>query len=259
MSKRDVMTLLADANPVRVADLPRIELPASILVRRRAPNRLIPVAASVVLAAGAAVSIAVLRSGSAGSPTRASTIGSGHRTIDGPGAHLALPGVPDLHVGSAAAADALLPFRVVLPSARPLVLEVSPPKPPAYVTHHVHQLVAFFATPATGPYVVVEQPANHLAGIWMVSQLREWANTCRSRVICPIHKVVEIDGTHVLLIGAPGRPGGLTVWWLRHDRARSVLTWVQGPEDYAHGDLSHHRFRPRAALAVAADMIRRGG
>jgi hypothetical protein len=120
-------------------------------------------------------------------------------------------------------------------------------------------LLAFFDTPTTGPYMVAEQPANRLAGIWMVSQLREWAHTCRSRVTCPIHKIVVIHGTHVLLIGAPGQPGGLTAFWLRRDRARSVLTWVQGPVDYARGDLPRHRFRPRAALAVAADIIRRGG
>lgn len=171
------------------------------------------------------------------------------------------PFVPDLHVGSVAAADALLPFKLVLPSARPLVIEVSPPKPPAYAreTRPVHQSIAFFDTPTTGPYEVVEQSPDSPAGIQRVAQLREWAKGCHSRVVCPIHKVVVVHGTHVLLIGAPGQPGGLSALWLRGDRAGSVFSWIQGPTDYEHGDLSHHVFRPRAALAVAADIIAHGG
>lgn len=171
-----------------------------------------------------------------------------------PSSELAGPGQPEIHVGSVAEADAQLPFEVVLPSARPLVMVVALPQQNANAS-----FTGFFDLSATGPYEVVEQPANALGGIQAVAQLRTWANTCRSRVVCPIHRIVVVHDTHVLLIGAPGRPGGLTAIWLRGDRAGSILTWIQGPTDYAHGDLRRHVFKPRAALAVAASMIARGG
>jgi hypothetical protein len=171
-----------------------------------------------------------------------------------PPTQLAGPLAPEIHVGSVAEADAQLPFKVVLPSARPLVMVVARAQQTANPSFS-----GFFDTPATGPYEVVEQPADASGGIQSVAQLRTWARTCRSRVVCPIHKIVVVHGSHVLLIGAPGRPGGLTAFWLRGDRPGSILTWIQGPTDYANGDLPRHRFEPSAALAVAASVIARGG
>jgi hypothetical protein len=145
----------------------------------------------------------------------------------------------------------------VLPSnATPLVIEVSDP---TRIPTRSRQLVAFFDTSRTGPYEVVEGPPDNGPTFWTVSRLRHWAHTCRNRVVCPVHQLDLIRNVHVLVIGAPGRPGGLTAYWMRRRGAMPVLTWVQGPEDYAHGDLPRHRFRVRAAQAVAADMIAGGG
>jgi len=57
MSERDVMALLAEANPVRVDDLAQMDFPD--LARRRSHGRLLLVAAAAVVAAGATASIAV--------------------------------------------------------------------------------------------------------------------------------------------------------------------------------------------------------
>jgi hypothetical protein len=118
---------------------------------------------------------------------------------------------------------------------------------------------AYLSGRATGPYEVVEQP-NHVRGEpSALAQIRTWARTCHRHIVCPIKRVVDVHGTHVLLIGNPQLAGGLHVFWLRHDRPHSILTWIGGPTDYAHGDLPHHYFKPSAALSAAAKIIARGG
>lgn len=171
---------------------------------------------------------------------------------------LASPLRPSPHVGSAAAAQATVPFKLVLPSrARPLVIVVSP-KGTAMRKRGVG---AFFDTPAAGPFYVSESlaAADTGEGIRTVADLRRQASSCHSHYLCPVHKIVRVHGVPVLVIGAPGKPGGLTLFWLRGHGRDAVLTWMQGPEDNAHGDLRRHVFRPNAALAVAADMIAHGG
>src|ERR1700760_905008 len=113
MSERDVMALLAEANPVRVDALPQSKLTGdSILARRRRPSSRVVLIAAVLLAGVAVTLIGVF------------ALGGSHRDLKAHGPHrspatkLFGPGVADLHVGSVAAADALLPFRVVLPSAQ---------------------------------------------------------------------------------------------------------------------------------------------
>jgi hypothetical protein len=165
---------------------------------------------------------------------------------------------PSPHVGSAAAAQATVPFKLVLPSrARPLVIVVSPKRAPS----RKRGVGAFFNTPAAGPFYVSESLAAADSGeeIRTVADLRQRAKSCHSHYLCPVHKIVRVHGVPVLVIGAPGKPGGLTLFWLRGHGRDAVLTWMQGPEDSAHGDLPRHVFRPHFALAVAADMIAHGG
>jgi hypothetical protein len=171
---------------------------------------------------------------------------------------IAAPVRPSPHAGSAAAAQATVPFELVLPSrARPLVIVVSPEGSP----RRERGVGAFFDTPAAGPFYVNEDLAasDTGEGIRTVADLRQRATSCHSHYLCPVHRIVRVHGVPVLVIGAPGKPGGLTLFWLRGHGRDAVLTWMQGPEDNAHGDLSRHVFRPSAALAVAADMIAHGG
>ena len=63
MSELDLMTLLAEANPVRVDDVPEIAFPTSILAPRRARTRLVLAVGALALAsAAAAASFAVFGS-----------------------------------------------------------------------------------------------------------------------------------------------------------------------------------------------------
>lgn len=136
-----------------------------------------------------------------------------------------------------AAADARLPFHVVLPSAKPTGMWTTDSTRTPVVSR---QVVADFRTPIEGVFQLSEKPTD-----WTVASLRSWADRCTT---CTIQKVVLVRGVHVLVMASPG--GALAVSWIRGDGARPLLTSVIGP---------YRRFTQESALAVAADVIRRGG
>lgn len=157
------------------------------------------------------------------------------------GAGAAQPIVPPTPVASAAAADALLSFNVVLPSdATPSQMGVS--------TQSEH-FAAYFDKPSAEPYFIVEQPTDST-----VADLQAVAEQWRAG---PIHKVVLVNGIHVLVQG--WSDGSLAATWIRGDGASHVLTWVEGPFDPTHGQLIGQTFSERAALAVAANIIGQSG
>lgn len=81
MSERDVMTLLADANPVRVEDLPQTgPFSKQILERRRRPSGRVVLVTAVVLAGATAGVIGVLATGGHG----AKTVGGPEALSNGP-------------------------------------------------------------------------------------------------------------------------------------------------------------------------------
>ncbi len=101
MNEREVMTMLSDANPVRVEDLAESALPGSILVRRRRPSRLgLAVAVMVAALAASLTGVFAFSGHSSGPRSRASRPGTGV-----PVGHLPL-----------AAASSTLGAAVVLPN-----------------------------------------------------------------------------------------------------------------------------------------------
>ena len=147
-------------------------------------------------------------------------------------------------VSDAAAADALLPFHVVLPST------VKPTSLGVYASQDVPQLSGYFDTPSTGPYVLVEQPVGNETVALLEQTAKQWK-------VGPIHKIVLVGGVHVLLQGSSD--GSLTATWIRGNGATPVLTWIQGPEDATHGQLMDQTFTEQQALSVAANIIGQGG
>ncbi len=153
---------------------------------------------------------------------------------------LAAPGSPATPVADAAAADALLPFKVVLPS------DTTPTS--LGVLEQGHQLDAYFDTPASGPYILVEGPSTET-----VAMLRE---TAKRWTVGPIHEIDVVDGVDVLLQG--WSDGSLVASWIRLDGGSKILTWVKGPETAERGQVEG-TFTKQQALAVAADIIAQGG
>ena len=150
------------------------------------------------------------------------------------------PATAPTNVDSAAAAQKLLPFAAVFPSeAAPTSLAVFEPS---------HQLMAFFNTSATGPYELVEGPSDET-----VAMLEE---TARRWTVGPIHEIDLVDGVVVLLQG--WSDGSLTASWLRSDSGSTILTWIQGPETAARGQVDG-TFTKQQALAIASDVIAQGG
>ncbi len=144
------------------------------------------------------------------------------------------------NVDSPAAAQKLLPFDAVFPSeATPISLAVFKPS---------HQLMAFFNTSATGPYELVEGPSDET-----VAMLEE---TAKRWTVGPIHEIDLVDGVEVLLQGSSD--GSLTASWLRSDSGSTILTWIQGPETAARGQVDG-TFTKQQALSIASDVIAQGG
>lgn len=154
------------------------------------------------------------------------------RSPTNPKSGLAVPGRPPPPVADASAADALLPFKVVLPSnATPASLGV-----------YGHQgLTAHFGTP-DGGYDRVEQSTDET-----VASLRELAKHWKVGRA----ELLVIQGVHVLVQSEHVRSAGrdLTVSWIRGDGTIPVLTWLTGVRT-----LTQHN-----ALAVAANLIAQGG
>jgi hypothetical protein len=153
---------------------------------------------------------------------------------------LAAPGSPATPVADAAAADALLSFKVVLPS------DTTPTS--LGVLEQGHQLDAYFDTPASGPYILVEGPSTET-----VAMLRE---TAKRWTVGPIHEIDVVDGVDVLLQGSSD--GSLVASWIRLDGGSKILTWVKGPETAERGQVEG-TFTKQRALAIAADIIAQGG
>ncbi len=143
-------------------------------------------------------------------------------------------------VANAAAADALLPFNVVLPSnATPTSLTVSV-DPQA--------LLGQFDTTPDGSYVLDEQQSNLTVGdLQRLDQ--HWHPDAT-------HSVVVINGVHVLI--QEWRDGSAEAQWFRGDGADQVLSWVEGP-DTEQGQASGQTFSKQQALSVASDIINQGG
>lgn len=170
------------------------------------------------------------------------TSGPASTIPNGPGVYG--PVKPPTPVPDAAAADALLPFQVVLPSSeKPTSLGV-------YASQGVPQLSGYFDTPSTGPYVLVEQPVGNETVALLEQTAKQWRAG-------PIHRIVLVGGVHVLLQGSSD--GSLTASWIRGDGAAPVFTWIQGPEDATHGQLMAQTFTEQQALSVAANIIDQGG
>jgi hypothetical protein len=153
---------------------------------------------------------------------------------------LAEPGEAPTPVADAAAANALLPFKVVLPAdTKPTSLGVF---------ERSHQLDAYFDTPASGPYTLVEGLSTET-----VAMLEE---TAKRWTVGPIHEIDVVDGVEVLLQG--WSDGSLVASWIREDGGSRILTWIEGPETAANGQVKG-TFTKQQALAVAADIISQGG
>jgi hypothetical protein len=153
---------------------------------------------------------------------------------------LAGPGSPVTPVADAAAADGLLPFKVVLPS------DTTPTS--LGVLEQGHQLDAYFDTPASGPYELVEGPTAETVAV-----LRE---TAKQWTVGPIHEIDVVDGVDVLLQG--WSDGSLVASWIRLDGGSKILTWVRGPETAERGQVEG-TLTKQQALAVVADIIAQGG
>jgi hypothetical protein len=147
---------------------------------------------------------------------------------------------PPTPVADAAAANALLPFTVVLPT------DAAPTSMGVY--EESHQLAAYFDTPASGPYNLVEGPTTET-----VAMLRETAKRWR---VGPIREIDVVDGVDVLLQG--WSDGSLVASWIRLDGGSKILTWVRGPETAERGQVEG-TFTKQQALAVADDIIAQGG
>src|SRR5207245_9317956 len=143
-------------------------------------------------------------------------------------------------VANAAAADALLPFNVVLPSnATPTSLTVSVED---------NALNGHFDTTPDGSYVLDEQQSN-----WTVGDLQRLHQHWHPDAT---HSVVVINGVHVLIQAWSN--GSVEAQWLRGDGASHVLSWVEGP-DTEQGQASGQTFSEQQALSVASDIISQGG
>jgi hypothetical protein len=148
--------------------------------------------------------------------------------------------VAPIPVANAPAADALLPFNVVLPSnATPTSLTVS---------EQAQALYGRFDSTPDGSYVLDEQASTEtVADLQKLDQF--WHPNAT-------HKVVFVDGVHIVIQG--WSDGSLEAQWFRGDGASHVLSWVEGP-DTEGGQASARTFSEQQALSVASDIISQGG
>ena len=145
-------------------------------------------------------------------------------------------------VANAAAADALLPFNVVLPSnATPTSLSVSVDS---------EALLGHFDTTPNGTYILNEQQ-NNLN--WTVGDLQRLDQYWHPHAT---HTVVVVKGVRVLV--QEWNNGSVEAQWFRGDGADHVLSFVKGP-DTEQGQAEGQTFSKQQALAVASDIISQGG
>jgi hypothetical protein len=142
-------------------------------------------------------------------------------------------------VASAAQADALLSFNVVLPS------DASPQYMNVYRWDGRELLAAEYDSASDGLYDLSEEPTT-----WTVTDLQQWANDWSTGSA----QIVMVKGVHVLVGFDKVTPGGETdVAWIRGDGASPVITWLTGPW------IEGQSFTNQQALSVAADIIGQGG
>jgi len=154
-------------------------------------------------------------------------------------------------VTTAAQADAVLPFSVVLPSNVTPVDMTAFPQSAAIADGP--ELIAHFNTPAYGLFDLTEHPTD-----WTVARLQEFATQWKGG---PTH-VQIVDGVHVVFGSGPAPSGAAPAGsageenfaiWIRGDGTSPVLTTIDGPW------IEGQPFTPQQALAVAADIINQGG
>jgi hypothetical protein len=125
------------------------------------------------------------------------------------------PGPVGTPVASAAQADALLSFNVVLPS------DASPQYMDVYRWDGRELLQATYDSASDGLYQLTEEPTS-----WTVTDLQQRANDWSTGSA----QIVTVDGVHVLVGFDKVTPGGETdVAWIRGDGASPVITWLTGP------------------------------
>ena len=154
-------------------------------------------------------------------------------------------------VTTAAEADAVLPFSVVLPSNATPVNMTAYPQSAGLAQGP--ELIASFNTPSAGVFELLEYPTD-----WTVEHLRAMADEWKDG---PAH-VQVVGGVHVL-VGSQPLPSGpapqgsagneVSVIWIRGDGTSPVLTVVDGPW------IEGQPFTEQQALGVAANIISQGG
>jgi hypothetical protein len=177
MSELDTMALLAEADPVRIDDVPEMVFPASILAARRSRTRLVLAVGAATLAGGvAAASFAVLGS-------------TGTRSHPLPVPSVSAPGAPPGSIPLAAAARRL---------GAPVVLPDTPLVRPADAATTV-RVVGVVGTPVE---VSVSFPAQELTISYIrpapadaLADYRESANQSDSGA-----RIVDLGGPPALFV-----------------------------------------------------------
>lgn len=154
-------------------------------------------------------------------------------------------------VTTAAEADAVLPFSVVLPSNLTPVDMTAFPQSAGIANGP--ELIANFNTRAYGVFQLTEHQTD-----WTVARLQEFATQWKRGPA----DVQIVDGVHVLIGSEPAPSGAAPAGsagedsfaiWIRGDGASPVLTTLDGP------GIEGQPFTEQQALAVAADIISQGG
>ena len=149
-------------------------------------------------------------------------------------------GIPAVAVSDVTAADALLPFSVVLPSnATPTEMQVGDPK---VIPTSGAWLSAQFETSADGSYQVYERATDATP-----ATLQDWAQEAQNCSSCTA-RVEVVEGVHVLVVQSP--VSGLQLFWVRGDGTSPVLTQLIWPGGASSEQVS---------LSIAGDMISRSG
>jgi hypothetical protein len=200
------------------------------------------------IALALAVCIAVAASAVAFSGLLGSSSAPSSRTITTPPSRPLGGGTT---VRTAAEADTVLPFSVVLPSKATPVDMTAYPQSAGLAQGS--ELIANFNTSSEGVFELVEYPTD-----WTVAHLQTMADQWKGG---PAH-VQIVDGVHVLirsqpLPSGPAPPGSagneISATWIRGDGTSPVLTVVDGPWNEGQP------FTEQQALAVAANIISQGG
>jgi len=222
---QDVLTRVGETPPRAEGRFPR---------RRMA----LALAACIAVAAPAVAFSGLL--GSSSAPPSRTTTTPGARPLGG-----------GTNVTTAAEANAVLPFSVVLPSDATPVDMTAYPRSAGLAQGP--ELIANFNTPSEGVFELVEYPTD-----WAVEHLQAVADGWKGGPA----DVQVVDGVHVLVGSQPAPAGAAPIGsagnevdaiWIRGDGSTPVLTVVSGPW------IEGQPFTKQQALAVAANIISQGG